>query len=261
MEQSGLALAMSSNGNREILVPACPNQGKNHPMQAFSFVQFPAVRCFVAALAGASLMAVVSQSFAGGTEQLKAFIAQVKSAKGGFTQQIIKTPSKGSRGAMPTIKLIENSTGSFVFAHPGRFVWSYEKPYQQLLQADGDTLYVYDKDLNQVTERKLSGALGASPVEILFGSNDIEKHYTLHDVVEKGDIDWVEMQPKSQDTQFQRISIGFKGGTLAEMELHDVCGNVTLLTFTNIQTNPLLPGDTFYFAVPKGADVIKVSRY
>lgn len=233
------------------------NQGETHLMQAFSFVQFPAVRRFVAALAGASLMAVASQAFAGGTDQLKAFIAQVKTAKGGFTQQIVKAPSKGASGAMPTVKPTDNSSGTFVFSRPGRFVWSYEKPYQQLLQADGDTLYVYDKDLNQVTERKLSGALGASPAAILFGSNDIEKNYTLHDAGEKGGIDWVEMQPKSQDTQFQRIGIGFKGGTLAAMELHDVFGNVTLLTFTNMQTNPALPADTFRFAVPKGADVIK----
>ncbi|MEX3612178.1 MAG: outer membrane lipoprotein chaperone LolA [Burkholderia sp.] len=222
-------------------------------MQAFTFVQFPAVRRFVAALAGTSLMAVASQAFAGGTDQLKAFIAQVKTAKGGFTQQIVKVPAKGASGAM----LTDNSSGSVVFSRPGRFVWSYEKPYQQLLQADGDTLYVYDKDLNQVTERKLSGALGASPAAILFGSNDVERNYTLRDAGEKGGIDWVEMQPKSQDTQFQRIGIGFKGGTLAAMELHDVFGNVTLLTFTNMQTNPALPADIFCFAVPKGADVIK----
>ncbi|WP_176061515.1 outer-membrane lipoprotein carrier protein LolA, partial [Paraburkholderia sp. BCC1876] len=141
----------------------------------------------------------------GGTDQLKAFIAQVKTAKGGFTQQIVKAPSKGASGAMPTVKPTDNSSDTFVLSRPGRFVWSYEKPYQQLLQADGDTLYVYDKDLNQVTERKLSGALGASPAAILFGSNDIEKNYTLRDAGEKGGIEWVEMQPKSQDTQFQRI--------------------------------------------------------
>ncbi|MEX3592020.1 MAG: outer membrane lipoprotein chaperone LolA [Burkholderia sp.] len=232
-------------------------------MQAFSFVQFPAVRRFVTALAGASLMTVASQSFAGGTDQLKAFIAQVKTAKGSFTEQIIKIPPppKGAHGAPTPIKLTESSSGSFVFARPGRFVLSYEKPYYKLLQADGDRLYVYDKKLNQVTERKLSGALGESPVAILFGSNDIEKNYTLHDADEKGGIDWVEMQPKSRETQFQRIGIGFKGGTLAGMELLEVSGNVTLLTFTNMQTNPLLPGDTFHFVVPKGANVIKVGRY
>ncbi len=226
-------------------------------MQAFPFMTSTGIRRLVASLAGASLMAMASHAFAGGTDELKSFIAQVKSARGSFTQQIVKAPSKAASGAIATAKPNDNSSGSFVFARPGKFVWSYEKPYQQLLQADGSTLFVYDKDLNQVTERKLSGALGASPAAILFGSNDIEKNYTLRDGGEKGGIDWVEMLPKAQDTQFQRIGIGFKGGALAAMELHDVFGNVTLLTFTNLQTNPSLPADQFRFTVPQGADVIK----
>ncbi len=213
-------------------------------------------RLGVALVAGAALMVGASQAFASGTEQLKAFVTQVRTAKGDFTQQIVKAPSKAASGALATQKPTDNSSGSFVFARPGKFIWSYQKPYQQVLQADGDKLYVYDKDLNQVTERKLAGALGASPAAILFGSNDLDKNYTLRDAGEKGGIDWLEMVPKAQDTQFQRIGIGFKNGVLAAMELHDVFGNVTLLTFINIQTNPPLKADQFKFVVPKGADVI-----
>ncbi|UVS95075.1 outer membrane lipoprotein chaperone LolA [Burkholderia glumae] len=232
-------------------------------MQAFPFVvpssARRAVRHLLAALAGTALLGAASHAFAGGTDELKAFVAQVKSARGDFTQQIVKAPSKAASGAIATTaaKSTDDSSGSFVFLRPGKFVWSYEKPYQQLLQADGETLYVYDKDLNQVTERKLAGALGASPAAILFGSNDIEKNYTLRDAGEKGGIDWVEMMPKARDTQFQRIGIGFKGGALSAMELHDVFGNVTLLTFTHMQTNPALPTGQFRFSVPKGTDVIK----
>ncbi len=209
-----------------------------------------------AALAGAALMLSASHAFASGTEQLKAFVAQVRSAKGDFTQQIVKAPAKGASAAQALPKASDNSSGTFVFSRPGKFIWTYQKPYQQVLQADGEKLYVYDKDLNQVTERKLSGALGASPAAILFGSNDLDKNYTLRDAGEKGGIDWLEMLPKAQDTQFQRIGIGFRNGTLAAMELHDVFGNVTLLTFMNMQTNPPLKADTFKFVVPKGADVI-----
>ena len=127
-----------------------------------------------------------------------------------------------------------------MFARPGKFIWSYEKPYAQILQADGDKLYVYDKDLNQVTVRSLGGALGASPAAILFGSNDLDKNFTLRDAGVKGGIDWLELTPKAKDTQFQTVGIGFKDGNLQAMELHDVFGNVTLLTFSNIQKNPPL---------------------
>ncbi|MFT4067860.1 outer membrane lipoprotein chaperone LolA [Paraburkholderia sp.] len=208
---------------------------------------------------GASLL-VASQAFASGTEQLKAFIAQVHSARGTFVQQEVRAPSKaqGASGALPTggANKPTTSSGSFTFARPGKFIWQYEKPYAQLLQADGDKLYVYDKDLDQVTVRALGNALGASPAAILFGSNDLDRNFTLRDAGVKAGIDWLELTPKAKDTQFERVGIGFKDGNLEAMELHDVFGNVTLLTFSNIQKNPQLPADTFRFTVPKGADVI-----
>lgn len=206
---------------------------------------------------GASLL-VAQQAFASGTEQLKAFVAQVHSARGDFVQQEVRAPSKvqSASDAVQIMPQNATSSGTFVFARPGKFIWSYEKPYEQVLQADGDKLYVYDKDLNQVTVRTLGGALGASPAAILFGSNDLDKNFTLRDAGVKGGIDWLELIPKAKDTQFQSVGIGFKDGNLQAMELHDVFGNVTLLTFSNIQKNPPLPADAFKFTVPKGADVI-----
>jgi outer membrane lipoprotein carrier protein len=197
---------------------------------------------------GASVL-FASQAFASGTEQLKAFVAQE-----------VRAPSKaqGASGALSTSGITKTGTssGTFTFARPGKFVWQYEKPYAQLLQSDGDKLYVYDKDLNQVTVRSLGGALGASPAAILFGSNDLDKNFTLRDAGVKAGIDWLELTPKAKDTQFQTVGIGFKDGNLEAMELHDVFGNVTLLTFSNIQKNPPLKADQFKFIVPKGADVI-----
>ena len=206
---------------------------------------------------GASLL-VAQHAFASGTEQLKAFVSQVRSARGDFVQQEVRAPSKAQSASDAVQVMPKNSTssGTFVFARPGKFIWSYEKPYQQILQADGDKLYVYDKDLNQVTVRPLGGALGASPAAILFGSNDLDKNFTLRDAGVKAGIDWLELIPKAKDTQFQSVGIGFRDGNLQAMELHDVFGNVTLLTFSNIQKNPPLPADAFKFTVPKGADVI-----
>jgi outer membrane lipoprotein carrier protein len=217
-----------------------------------------ALRRLATVVLGAALLVVAAPAaFASGTEQLKAFVAQVRSARGEFVQKEIKAPSKAQAAngeVRPTMD--GTSSGTFVFARPGKFIWTYEKPYQQVLQADGESLYVYDKDLNQVTIRKLGGALGASPAAILFGSNDLEQNFTLRDAGVKGGIDWLELTPKARDTQFERVGIGFRDGNLEAMELHDVFGNVTLLTFSNMQKNPRLLPDTFKFTVPKGADVI-----
>ena len=198
---------------------------------------------------------MTSLAFASGVDSLKAFVAQVHSARGDFVQRQVNKPKSGASG-VEALRPTNTQSGNFVFARPGKFIWSYTKPYDQLLQADGDNFYVYDKDLNQVTQRKLGSALGASPAAILFGSNDLEKNFNLRDVGVKDGIDWLEMTPKSQDTQFQQVGIGFKDGNLAAMELHDVFGNVTLLTFSNVVKNPPLPADAFKFTPPKGADVI-----
>ena len=214
-------------------------------------------RALGAAAVGATLLVSSTAAFASGTEQLKAFVAQVHAARGEFVQREVKAPPKNAAASGSVVPTLGGtSSGTFVFARPGKFIWSYEKPYEQVLQSDGDKLFVYDKDLNQVTIRKLGGALGASPAAILFGSNDLEKSFTLHDAGMKDGIDWLELTPKSRDTQFERVGIGFRDGNLQAMELHDVFGNVTLLTFSNIQKNPALKAGAFKFTVPKGADVI-----
>lgn len=185
---------------------------------------------------------------AGALDQFKSFVAGTKSAKGEFTQQQITKSKSG--------KLAPVSSGSFVFARPGKFIWTYQKPYEQLLQADGETLYIYDKDLNQVTTRKLGNALGSSPAAILFGSNDLEKNFTLLDAGERDGVEWLKAVPKTRDTSFEQIGIGLKGGVPVAMELKDQFGQVSLLKFTNFQRNPALGAQQFKFDVPKGADVV-----
>lgn len=200
--------------------------------------------------ASLALLAAVPAAQAAATDQLQTFVTTVKSARGEFTQKQIK-------GQGADTKVAGTSSGTFAFARPGKFTWRYTKPYDQLLQADGLTLYIYDKDLNQVTERKLDGALGSSPAAILFGSNDLGKNFDVKNGATRDGVEWLDLTPKAKDTQFERIAIGFKGGNLEAMELRDAFGNTTMLTFTGIQKNPPLPADAFRFTVPKGADVMK----
>ncbi len=197
-----------------------------------------------------ALLAAMPTAQAAATDQLQTFVTSVKSARGEFTQKQIK-------GQGADAKVAGTSSGTFAFARPGKFTWRYIKPYDQLLQADGQTLYIYDKDLNQVTERKLDGALGSSPAAILFGSNDLTRNFDVKNGATRDGVEWLELTPKAKDTQFERIGIGFRGGNLEAMELRDAFGNTTMLTFTGIQKNPSLPADTFRFTVPKGADVMK----
>lgn len=202
----------------------------------------------VAAFIATSALAFSGAAEASALDQFKSFVAGTKSAKGDFTQQQLGKSKSG--------KAAPASSGTFVFARPGKFIWTYQKPYEQLLQADGETLYIYDKDLNQVTTRKLGNALGSSPAAILFGSNDLEKNFTLSEAGERDGAEWLTAVPKTRDTTFEQIGIGLKGGVPVAMELKDQFGQVSLLKFTSFQRNPALGAQQFRFEVPKGADVV-----
>lgn len=194
-------------------------------------------------------LAFVGSAQASALEQFKSFVSSTKAARGEFVQQQVKKAGSAKAG--------DTSSGTFVFARPGKFIWTYTKPYEQLLQADGEQLYIYDKDLNQVTVKKLGDALGSSPAAILFGSNDLEKNFTLSEAGSRDGMEWLDAKPKAKDSQFQQISIGLKNGTPAAMELKDAFGQTSQLAFPKFEKNPALGPTQFKFEVPKGADVFK----
>jgi len=182
---------------------------------------------------------------AGALDDLHHFVEQFQSASGTFEQTVTAPSGKTTK-----------SSGSFVFARPGKFRWTYQKPYQQVLVADGKTLTVYDQDLNQATVRQLHDALGSTPAAILFGDNRLESNFDLKEIAPHDGLEWVEATPKTHDTTFQTIDIGFRASDLAAMAIKDALGQSTMLTFSNIVHNGQVGADTFHFVAPKGADVL-----
>jgi outer membrane lipoprotein carrier protein len=196
------------------------------------------------------MFAVVSTAQASAVEQFRAFVVNTKTAKGDFLQVQMKTTNGVS-------KIGKSSTGTFKFARPGKFIWTYIKPYEQVLQADGDKLYLYDKDLNQVTIKALGNAIASSPAAILFGSVDLDKNFVMKDIGLKQGVEWLEAIPKTKDSQFDAIGIGMKDGVPVGMELRDSFGQLSLVTLKNFEKNPSFLPDQFKFIVPAGAEVLR----
>ncbi len=183
---------------------------------------------------------------ADGISLLRNYLQQTTSAKARFAQiQVDKN-----------LRQLQQATGTMEFVRPGKFRWAYQKPYEQLIVGDGSKVWIYDKDLNQVTVRKLDKALGSTPAALLAGSNEIEKEFSLKAIGNRDGLEWLEAVPKNKDVTFESIQLGFGGNGLESMELRDQFGQTTLIKFASIELNVKLPPDDFKFVPPKGADVI-----
>ena len=194
----------------------------------------------------AAAIAVAGPAAAGSLERFQSFIRTTQSARGEFEQKVYDRNKK----------LVQDSKGNFAFQRPGKFRWVFSKPYSQLIVGDGQRVWVYDADLNQVTVRKLTSALGATPAALIAGNADIEQSFEFTDTGEAGGLQWLDAKPREKDAGFERIRMGFGLAGIDAMELVDQFGQTTMLKFTNLQRNPALEVGLFRFTPPKGADLL-----
>jgi outer membrane lipoprotein carrier protein len=183
---------------------------------------------------------------AGAIEQLDAFVKGTRDARADFSQTVFDGDGKK----------IQESKGVVEFSRPGRFRWHYREPFEQLVVGDGERLWIYDKDLNQVTTRKLDGALGSSPAALLAGSDDIDKYFSLNALGKQGRHEWLEVRPYDKDSMFERVRMGFSRNTIQVMELFDHFSQKTVIRFSGLKRNPGFAADAFSFTPPPGADVV-----
>ncbi|MES2879617.1 MAG: outer membrane lipoprotein chaperone LolA [Pseudomonadota bacterium] len=189
-----------------------------------------------------------------GLESLETFVKTVKTGRADFTQVVTAPPKDGQAPRAKT------SSGTFEFLRPSRFKFIYKKPFEQSIVADGQTLWLYDVDLNQVTARKQSQVLGSTPAALIAAAPDLnalQADFTLVNAPDKDGLQWVAATPKSKDGQLQTVRVGFRAGELASLEILDSFGQKSSLTFGAFQTNAALGASHFQFKPPAGADVIR----
>ena len=142
------------------------------------------------------------------------------------------------------------------FARPNRFRFSYTKPFEQVIVADGAKVWIYDTDLNQASSRKLSSAIGSTPAALLAGGS-LDGDFDLAAQPAKDGLDWALATPKNKDGAFQSMRVGFRGKVLSEVEITDSFGQRSRLQFAEFAGNAALAPERFRFVPPPGADVIE----
>ena len=198
----------------------------------------------------AFLVSLAQIANAGAIDKLHHFLDTTKTLRAEFAQIVV-----AKNGKKP-----QQSTGLVMLSRPGKFRWQIEKPYAQLLVGDGEKVWIYDPDLRQVTVKKVDAALGSTPAALLVGDssgkNSLEKNFSLREAGEREGYEWVEATPKTPDSGFEKLQLGFEGNALKAMELSDNFGQTTSLIFLRLESNPALPPSLFHFAPPAGVDII-----
>ena len=198
-------------------------------------------------LIGAACLLALGAARADAVDTLRAFSRDTNSGKAEFTQTV--TSPDGAKK--------KTSSGQFEFARPDRFRFAYTKPFEQLIVSDGKKVWLHDPDLNQVSVRPVSQALGATPVALLSGGS-IEKEFELSAQPAADGLEWVQAKPRqTEGNTVQSLRVGFRGKTLAAMEIMDTFGQRSMLQFKDVASNVKIADERFQFVVPKGADVIQ----
>ena len=193
-----------------------------------------------------------------GLESLENFVKTTKSGRAAFTQ-VVTAPAKDGQQARS-----KTSSGNFEFLRPNRFKFVYTKPFEQSIVSDGQTLWLHDLDLNQVTSRKLAQALNGTPAAVIAAAADLkglQADFTLTAMPDKAGLQWVQATPKTGDGQLQSIIVGLKAGArgseLATLEILDSFGQRSVMSFSGFEVNPALSPGSFQFKPPAGSDVIR----
>lgn len=195
-------------------------------------------------------VALSSPALATPADDLNQFVEGVHSLSAAFKQ--VQKDEKG--------KTLSTSSGRMWLSRPGKFRWAYEKPYSQLMVCDGQKLWMYDPDLNQVTVRDASEALPGTPASLLTQKMTLSEAFTLEDGGSKGALRVVRLTPKSNDSDFKSIELSLRDGVPQQMKFHDQLGGTSTVSFSNIIANGVIADDLLRFKVPKGAEVVEAGE-
>ena len=191
-------------------------------------------------------MAIQAAAMGEGQARLERFLSQLSTMEAQFVQTLIN----------PRGELIEESRGMLWLSRPGKFRLHYTNPYEQLYVADGKKMWMYDRDLEQVTVKEQEDALGSTPALLLSSSEPLKNNFSITELGAHEGFQWLELNPKAADSNFDFVRLAIEGDVLRAMEMVDGFGQTTRLFFETIVRNKKIADDKFSFQPPPGVDVI-----
>jgi outer membrane lipoprotein carrier protein len=201
-----------------------------------------------ALLAGLLLAVQLKVSAADALEELVQKTRGISSYQARFNQKI--------KDQFDNLK--DQSEGDFILQKPFKFIWHTQSPYEQKIVSDGENLWTFDIDLDQVNIQTLNKALGNTPVFLLEADAATLANTFVVNKLQSGDdvAQTFELKPKQAGYAFERMLVLFKADRLQEILLYDTLGQKTIVDFSDIKVNQPLDPDVFNFKIPQGVDVV-----
>lgn len=181
-----------------------------------------------------------------GLDRLRTYLDQFDSLRAKFRQEVVNRD----------LELVEQASGEVILKKPGRFVWNYEQPFERVIMSDGDKIWLYEADLEQVTVRRLDAGIGETPASLLTGTADVLDHFEYVDASAVEGLELIQLRPRSAESDFESIILGFDGDMLVQIALLDRLAQRTRLYLTEIERPTSVRAEDFVFLIPEGVDVI-----
>lgn len=192
------------------------------------------------------LAAVPAWAGQGARAMIEDFFCDLDTLSADFTQTV--TDDQG--------QVMEESGGRVYLELPDHFRWDYDKPYEQIIVADGEKVWLYDVGLEQITVRDQQKAAKDSPLLVLANTDLLDKYFETRDLGKQGDNYWLEMTPKKPESEYESVEAAVNEQGLHGLVFKDRFGQQTVLIFKNLEVNKSLDDDLFTFTPPEGVDVI-----
>ena len=207
----------------------------------------------IRALTAGSLVVIAMLSWAPkvqATNDLQRFFSDVQSYTAKFSQVVLDE----------SFNLLQESSGTLWIQRPDKFRWDYDIPFEQHIVGDGERIWVHDVELQQVTVRRVSGGLGATPALLLAGRGKLDENFSVNSLGLQGQLEWTQLIPKNKDGGYEEIRVGFENGRIRILEMIDGFGQTTRIALRDANENVEINAGKFVFEPPPGTDVVGETR-
>lgn len=155
--------------------------------------------------------------------------------------------------------VLEESDIKMQLKKPDGFYWETLTPFPELIVTDGNTLWNYQPDLEQVVIEDWDSSRSELAAQLLSGNiESLAGDYRIESITaNESEHQEFELSPRAADSVYQIISINFMSKELESIYLNSKNGQQTVWRFENVVRNQEIADSQFLFIPPDNIEIIE----